>query len=264
MDLNLPLDFERLPEYRTLVARLKAEGQRLKSEKPIEAVATHIWLRLWVELGYLAQTTNRAGLLTEPGARLFEASLEPMFGDDCSPVKLLVEAGCLKEEISSFKSQGSSGEPPEGGTPNGYFCERFARLNAHLAGDFKKKESKGAAMSEVVRSAQRVAHEAQMQGMLLPPELFKQRDGRVMDSAQVNRCMVVIKTLDNCLKVKSRTQGEYSETVIMDALAAAEGHSQEELRELYAWLILHRDHPMVPKTAEQILGDFARIFGMKS
>src|SRR5579863_8720809 len=102
MTLNLPLDFERLPEFwqlkETLRAawweRVAAEGKTtdygttgLRDEESgnwhrddarnpqagtptlqpmdaeIEDMAALLWVRLWIVLGYLARATNRPGWL---------------------------------------------------------------------------------------------------------------------------------------------------------------------------------------------------------
>jgi hypothetical protein len=117
-ELHLPVDFERLPEFRQLcegLARVQTEGagnplpaegdnplldarargRARHSGRTIEAIASHLMLRLWVELSYQAQVTNKPGLLTPEGAALFANSVDALFGDDCDPVKLLVESWVL-------------------------------------------------------------------------------------------------------------------------------------------------------------------------
>jgi hypothetical protein len=254
MELNLTLDFERLPEYRLLCDALAS--RRNDKTAGIEMAATHIWMRLWVELGYQAQITNRAGWLSKNAAALFERSLEPMFGDDCRPMNLLVEAGCVTEEILR-----APGDPAGASAASGnYFCERFAKANAHLAGNFRSREERGAAASALERNKNKIAHEAQAQAMLLPTEIFKRRDGSAMAQGEVDRSMIMIKTLDNCLKAPGRSKKHYTEGLIADAGQAVSVHQNSELREFYVWLSLNREHPAVPKTAEQILAEFEKYF----
>lgn len=238
MNLNVPVDVERLPEFRMLCAEL----MQLPSPKPgvpVEPVAVYVWLRLWVELAYLAQTTNRPGWMNGSGRRLFEQSLG-LFGED-------VDVGALLERAGIWSR-----------CEDGWMCERFGKLNGHLAGDYKPRELKGAASSALERNKAHIAREAQQQAMLLGPELFKRRDGTVMTDAEVNRCMVVIKTLDNCLKAPARSKGGYTEGLIADAAEVAT-RPPEELREFYIWLSLRRDHPALPKTTEQVLARFEEL-----
>jgi len=251
MELRIPVDFERLPEFRLLCRELRARQSEKQSEgqsdQAVERVAVFIWMRLWVELAYLAQTTNEPGMLTVAGFKLFESTLEPLFGEGCEVAKILCESAILRAD-------------PRG--TDCFYCERFARMNAHLAGNFKSREVRGAAGSALERNKHHIAREAHQQGMLLPPEMFKKGDGTQMESSEVNRCMVVIKTIDNCLQVRGRKQGEYTEGLIADAHGAAEGRTAEDLRKFYVWLAMNREHPLMPKTTEQVLREFERLWKM--
>jgi len=259
-ELYLPVDFERLPEFRQLSEALRAKAAKdPKTQIPkhpthISACAVFLWVRLWVELAYQAQVTNRPGVLTEEGAALFAASVDALFGDDCHPVELLVEARVMEEKNTQT--------PKHPNTQAEYFCERFARLNAHLAGNFVSKETRGANHSALVRSQQRIAHDALAQVMLLPPEIYQKRDGTKMSDTEINRCMVLIKTIDNCLKLPGRRQTQFTEGLICDASAIAESHSQDFLRTVYQWIMNHREHPALPKTTEQILAGFDGVIAM--
>jgi hypothetical protein len=143
-----------------------------------------------------------------------------------------------------------------------YFCERFARLNSHLAGNYTSREVKGANHSALVRSQQRIAQEALAQVMLLPPEIYKKRNGDTLTDTEINRCMVLIKTVDNCLKLPGRRQAQFTEGLICDASEVAESHSQDFLRSVYQWIMNHREHPALPKTTEQILAGFDGVIAM--
>jgi len=256
MEFKLSVDFERLHEFRQLCAELKAVLTNAPpcparwpsaadapppTAKSIEAVAVFMVARLYVELSYQAQTTNRAGFITVPGLGLLDESFQPLFGEDDLPGKLLVTAGWLKPEN------------------DGWFCERFAKLNANLAGNYTSREVKGAAASALERGKHQVAHQAAQQAMLLAPETFKRRDQTPILGADVQRLMVAIKTIDNALKLPGRTASSYTETLIADAAAVVESKTQEQLREFYVWLATNREHPRVPKTTEQILADFEQL-----
>ena len=225
------------------------------SGRAIDQAAVFIWMRLWVELAYLAQTTNRPGLMTSSGAGLFMASLEPMFGEGVDVMKLLTQAGCLKPNSQS---------PIADGQEEGWMCERFGRMNAHLAQNFVSREVKGAAASALERNKYRLAAEANQQADLLPREIFKKRSGETMTPQEVQRCMVLIKNVDHQLANRGRKPGEYTEGLIADASAASERYSPESLREFYIWMGTHREHPALPKTTEQVLAKFEEVFSMKS
>ena len=240
MELNIPVDFERLPEFRQLCSELSS---------PLvggDETAVFIWMRLWVELAYQAQVTNRPGLLNGNGGELLRKSLGIMTAD-IDIFKMLFQCGILK---------------PDG--DKGWFCDRFARMNAHLAQNYVSREAKGAAASALERNKNRIAQEANQQAMLLAPSLFKKSAGDTMTDSEIQRCMILIKTLDNCLKVNSRKRGEYTEGLMADAWAAVDKHTPEALREFFIWLSTNREHPAVPKTTEQVLAKFEECFAMKS
>jgi hypothetical protein len=250
MEINLPVDYERLPEFRMLCAELQGPcrtGQPSQTgPKAIEASATFVWMRLWVELAYLAQTTNRPGFMTAQGMGLFERSLDPMFGDDCSPATVLEKCGALKRDKEEW------------------YCDRFAKMNAHLAGNYQSKERRGAAASAVERNRQRIAAEAGHQAMLIGPENFRRRDGTPMESGEVQRAMVLIATVDRCLGLPGRTKGKFNETLITDAGEVVREFGAASLNKFYVWLQMHRGHPRLPTTTEQILGEFKTYAGMAS
>ena len=254
MNLNLPVDFERFPEFRLLIRGLKeravAKGTvavATLADKGVEGMAVFIVMRLFVELAYAAQSTNRPGLLTSRAERLLAESLEPLFGDDCQVAAMLKECGLV--------------------SPDGV-CEVFARSNEHLAGNFKSKELRGAVASALVRGRPALEREADRQvfmlvakSYLVPDENYKVAPGgvaklRELAENELRACMRLIKTLDNCLRINGRKTGECTEGLIADAWQAERTHTAEQLREFYIWLTMNRDHPGVPERTEQVLARF--------
>jgi len=253
LELVLPLDFERLAEFRLLCESLRS----LRTDATIHLIqreATFIYMRLFVELGYLAQVTNRPGYLTREGVTLFESSLEPSFGEDCSPTKILVGCRVLTPVA-------------DGGSPQGqFYCERFARLNAHLSGDYKSGVDRGAANSAVVRAQKQLAKESFQQAMLLPPEFYKRRDGSTMSDLESRQAILLIKNLDRCLKLPPRQTRQFTESLVMDAGEVVVRHGEDDgegdspLIRFYFWLRNNRENPAVPKTTEKILAEFEKFY----
>ena len=147
--LNLPLDFERLPEFWQLKETLRrawlgraARGvrqvcrrRRLRAaDAEIEDMAAVLWIRLWVVLGYLARATNRPGWLNAAGERQLNHACGRKFGEDCPPVGVLT-AGTVLRKVE-----------------DGYVCDLFATMNPQLAGNFLTKEERGNRRSLVGRS----------------------------------------------------------------------------------------------------------------
>lgn len=255
--LHRQVDFERLPEFRLLLealarrrcAKLNGDPPGVISsatEKIIEALAHFIINRLEVELAYLAQQTNKPGLLTKDGAMLFENSAAPLFADDCKVLDLLVDVGFLKTE-----SDGA------------FVCERFAKLNPHLAGNFKTPAQKGNRNSIFVRSTERqAAQQAAQQVLLLPTEIFKRADGSQMNEVESNKAVIGIATLDRCLGRRTRLKGEYTEGLVRDAAAVILKMEPEKLREFYIWIAENNGHAALPKTSEQIFAHFDNVFAL--
>lgn len=252
-ELHLPSDYERLRPFRRLVVLLQERRvTTLTSQTPndpsthnldevmCEMAASFLWNRLWCELALLARSTNRPGWLPQEDRRSYEKTVEPIFGDDCKPVELLVQCGLLLV------------------LPDGWICELFARLNPHTSGDYQTKEERGAHRSAVVRNAQNVAKEAQAQSYLLPPETFKKRDGSRMNDTEIQRAMNCIKSLDNSLKLSGRSAGQYTEGLMADAADVIERFTNEELTDVYVWVRMNRDHPASPRSTEAVLKEFDR------
>jgi len=241
LDLRIPLDFERLPEFRMLCDALGRAAKPPISRDQIENAATRMWMRLWVELGYLAQSTNQPGLLTPDGVSLFLSTVQALFGEDCKPMEMLELSKCV------------------GPHDEGFFCDRFAKWNPHLSGDYKKQEVRGSVNSAIVRQQNRLVTEAIQQGQLLPMEMFKKRNGEAMSTVEQKRALVLIKNVDNCLKRPSRRQMEFNEGLMADAGFAIEHHTEEDLLKFYFWLANSREQPCVPKSTEQVLSDFEEL-----
>lgn len=242
-DLRLPLDFERTHEFRLLVNELKTRANGSGTEKTFEASAVYIYLRLFVELAFLARTTNRPGYLTKSGKLLFESSLEPMFGADASPAEILKAAMIL--------------EVPQAGDEEDLYCPVFAQFNEHTAGNYTSKEVRGNRASQYERQKNRTAHEALQQALTLSPEIFRKREGGVMTEVEIQRAMVFIKTLDNALG-NQRSTKQYSESLVADAFTVSSKYAREAdvLKKMFMWIMNNRTNPALPKTTEQILSQF--------
>jgi hypothetical protein len=238
-ELKLPLDFERLPEFWQLKEALFGERLKVQDaqiERWCEATAMLLWLRLWVVLGYLARVTCRPGRLNEMGVRQVNCGLYWQL--PTSPVDMLVRGGLLRAD------------------GDGYFCELFGKTNEHLSGNFLTKEERGNRRSLPARSKNMIAAEAVHQGHLLPPEIFRTRDGQTMDPAAVNRSMILVLNLDRGLKRGQRSKSAYSEGLIADADFVARNTPPETLSKFYEWLAEHFDDPATPKSAEDVLRDW--------
>lgn len=245
MELHLPLDFQSLPEYRLFVADL---GQNQTVLQPLtETRAIALFIRLFVDLGHEAARTGRAGFISGPGLKLLKLALT----DDV--IASMRQAGLLT--------------PHE----DGFYCERFERHNSHLSPRHEKKEDVGARHSAIARNKRNIAAEASQQAMLLPPEIWKDRAGQPVPPSLIQRLLVFIRTLDNCLNIKNRHKTQYTEGLIADAAHAwqwiennlpastPEGSHDDSARQrFYFWINdrINESHPAVHRTTEQLLANW--------
>ena len=252
MELKLPLDFERLPEFWLLAERLRDERMMAvtvaspqpspaEAEREVMATAILLWVRLWVLLGYLARSTNRPGWLNESGARQLNAAF-PQFGDETSPVTIM-EGNLLRKAEDG-----------------GWQCDLFAGLNPHLAGNFVSGVKRGNLRSRLKAAQTEIAASAMQQGLLLPPEHLRKRDGTTMVRQEIDRAMILVMTLDRCLSLPRRKAGDFGEGLLADACAVAMAHDQKDLQQFYYWLAEHAGNAALPASAEEILKDWDRIW----
>ncbi len=264
--IHIPSDFERLPEYRMLCGALRAKAEIAKAESrnspcptAVEAVATHLWMRLWVELTYQARTSNRPGWLGD-GRRLFEESVGALFGDDCPPVKLLLEAKVLEE-----RSDGNNGTNGTHGT-NDLFCVAFADCNQDKAGNFVKGEKRGQMRSEFVRQEKEMVQNALAMAQLLPPDKYRKvlADGQYteMNSEEAKAAMLVIQRIDRALRLPVRNPGGYTQGLVADACAVGCKYGADQVKNICFWLLEARKNPITPKTSEQILSGWEEVMVM--
>ena len=242
-ELKLPLDFERLPEFwqlgEALRGRLRREVQM--SDQQFTGLSVQLWLRLWVVLGYLARSTNRAGWLNRMGEQQVNAAFD-QFGDDCQPVDVM--NGNLLRKVD-----------------DGYQCDLFLKINPPLAGDYVSKEKKGNVRSRLNAGKTVVAATAVTQGSLLPADSFRKRDGTEMDKRTAEAAMRIILTLDRQVSPGyKRHASTYTEGLIADAWHYAGELAADKLDDFYCWLAERREHPLTPKTAEDVLRDWERIY----
>ena len=250
-ELRVPLDVEQLAEMSQLRSLLRSHRQAAVATpvnpREIESAASFLFLRLFIVLGYLARSTNKPGRLTAAGALQFRESLEPLYGDNCDPVRLLEESRLLE---------------PTGGE---WHCPLFAKLNEHLAGDYRPKHMKGNDMRQVGIAIKEASVAATQQALMVLPEVLRRADGTTYDPQELDRLMLLIGTLDKIFKF-TRQRTQFTEPLLASAAAACvlcnytSRVVPEELRQFLGWLINHRDHPRVPSTTDQLLADFENLY----
>ena len=246
-ELRIPLDVEQLAEISQLVTALRPLSTPPRSTREIQASAIFLFFRLFIVLGYLARSTNKPGRLTSAGAFQLRESLEPLYGENCDPVKILTDCQLLIADGAEWH------------------CPLFAQLNEHLAGDYRPKHVKGNDMRQVSIAIKEAATAAPHQAQLLIPEACLKPDGTKFEPQELDRLMIVIGAIDKQFKF-ARLRTAFTSSLLNNAAAAAEKcgyRSQlvpEEFRQFLGWLHTHKTSPRVPQTTEQVLGDFPTLF----
>lgn len=238
-EIKFPIDYQRLPEFRMLATRLSGvlapAGGRWAEFADV--FADHIFARLWVDLGYAAQAGARLGVMSRDAAQLYTASIH--LPEVVDLMGLLVEARLLAAH------------------EEGYQCDRFAKLNPHLAADFVPREKKGGYRSGLSKQLPRIDREAAQQLQMLGGG-FRDRAGQPLSPTEEHQVIKMIRVLDNILQEdRVRRTSEYGEGIVADAADAVRRYKDEAvLRPFYFWLLDHRGQPGLPSTAEQVLTDF--------
>lgn len=253
LELRLSLDVERLPEFRQLVANLSARvnPQQVCTPKQVEAAATFLWLRLWIELGYLAQRTNKPGHLAKWGAEEYRRTVGGLFGDETDPLQILSEG---PPDITVLRAL-ENGE---------YFCELFAKTNAHLSGDHLEKHERGNINSAVSRRQERLTKEAVAQGSLFGDDFVNLANEKLVGK-EMQSAIVVVRNVDSALGLPVRHTKSYTQGLFHDALRALQ-KGEPGLIKFYGWLAANRHNSEVQErggiSAEKILASFEEFYAL--
>jgi len=244
MSLHIPLDFEQLPELCRLRRALSSRATGTTSNKQFEAVATFVFVRLFVSLGYLAKSTCQPGMIPPEDLLNFRATLEPLFGDDCDVIKILTDVGLLKRMDGSTE----------------LYCELFAKENPHLSGNYQPAHMKGNANSRLKAAENNIlSSQAEMDFASKP---FQKAEGGEMTDEEKKRSAYIIRMVDRCLKLSERKNSEFHAGVMASACSIDARYDRDtKIRPFCQWLNI-TSRPNIPKTTDVLLGRFDEIYLM--
>ncbi len=233
MDIRISRDFERSGEYRQL--------QRVYGDQ----VAAWLWMRLYVDLAHAVRSTKRLAWLSEELLVTLRESLGAEGAEGM--VAALKEVGLLVRDESG-----------------GWHCPKFAEDNPQLEPGHKSIQSAGGHSRAFVLAQKRLVEELPMQTLLLPNELFMRPETNPpeqMNPAEVRRVTMIIRSVDNALKLPQRATATYTPALIADAWRMHEAFTDAQIQEGCMVLVRHRDHPALPKQTEQVLPRFKELVG---
>lgn len=257
-DLRIPLDVEQRPEIwqlRNLLRDKQSRPQPLTKIELEQAVAFLVF-RLFILLGYQAQSTNKPGFLSKTGAAQYLESLDPLYADDTNPIELMMrtEPPFLKE------------------VEGGWMCELFAARNSHLAGNFRSPAEKGNLSSRLKAALDKFPEEVDRQAMLFGPEqaaaIFRNSNGEVLSEPDIKRVLFLVRALDRCLMQSSkveRLKASLTPGFVASCyriIATYAPNSMDELKPFMYWLNENHTHPSLPKTAEEIVEKFETYWSL--
>lgn len=260
--LHLPLDFAGRHEFRMLERKVGFH------------TALAAFLTLWRALGYAAES-HRPGFLNRDQAVLLEEDLERIGIESQVPCpKSQVEEAAGGAPAAATGAGALPSIPPERwlnrlepmlrSEGDGYFCPMFAAENQHLGSSHVPIQKLGGVTKGVNLQRRQLEKAVQQQSLLLDASLFRRpHDGEPMSAGEVNSAIMLVKLLDGYLGRRARLNSEFTQGLIADAYKVVRHHDEAIINRVCVWIRLQRqargDHPALPKTTEQLLGEFERF-----
>lgn len=234
MGVQIPIDFERISEFRKLERLCDGAGD-------YQALAAYV--RLYVELAYLAQSGNQLGRATRSDLEIYADGFGPKIIDH------LVQVGLLRRDTSS------------GGDGEVFWCDRFARDNRHLAPGSTNMHERGWLASKLARAQRKAEGESLQLALMIPKEYFM-KDGKEFPAETCNRIQLLIRSLDSVMLAPHRQEAAFTETLIHDAHKVVSSKSEHEITSALQRLVKFRKHPRVQSlTTEDLLQDWDNTVG---
>jgi hypothetical protein len=236
--MNLPRDFQSHPSFQNLVARIGNEP-----------MATHIFIGLWVQLDYQAELHGRAGGFLKDQAANFSRWLK---ADTDLPITALQSARLLVDD-------------PD---PDYWLCKWFRQENLELdanhreRGDYRKQFYSLVNPKKIILGTARLVEE-------LPPAIWEKGDGSRMTPSEMNRAVVLIRTVDQILKrPEPRDIDQYETGLIADAHRVTSELTDAKLEIILCGLAMrlygktrgrHMPDTVIPSQTEMLLKQFGDV-----
>jgi hypothetical protein len=237
MEVHFPIDFESRQNFRRLEGVLGPDA------------ALAVFTRLWIELAQLASARIKVGFMPQNAVGPFCATLPWLeAGRIVHALAPSVEAD-LPELCLLRQEEG------------GFFCPDFARDNKHCSPDHIPMHMLGVSKKNLNLDKRRAAKEAQTEALFVDTKLFVDERGQPLDAALINKIQMLVKLLDGYLQITRRPQ-DLTPGLIQDARQVWKHYEPEQVDRVCQWIYLHREHPSLPRTTEQVLRDFERLSGV--
>lgn len=228
--LHVPMDLESRAQFRLLE----------KSLGKAKALAAVYVLFRW--LGYEASAGVRPGQI--------ELVKVPLLQEDLQEVLSFVGAkeGWDALVAADFLEANEAG----------FYSKMFAAENEHLGADYVSMQRKGGLARSAKLQRQAAMTAATQQVRMVEQDLFIRvaaATGRELEPEQKNRCLMLVKVMDNVTQRRARLTSEFAEGLVTDAARVAERYSDEEIERVMQMLMVKRNEPNPPRT-EDILRNF--------
>lgn len=232
MNLTVPRDYDRYPEFRKLEAILE------KRFPSANIMANFLFLRLWTELAYQAAHCPLGCLPKDEFTFFYEALRITATGID-EPLLLEVfkASGMLKEKDAFL------------------FSLMFFTFNEELSREFRASQMKATDAIALKRRKERYQKGVSRDVAALPPEYFNEVDGQKIEAIEMNRIVVLIRCLDSIFSVVERDKKDFGVGVIHDACRMLRRLGPDKTEAILQRLLAKRKSSDLPRSTEQLLAN---------
>lgn len=230
MNLTIPRDYERYPEFRKLEAILE------KKFPSAHIMANFLFLKWWIELAYQAAHCP-LGCAPKEDFTFFYDKLAIASTGINEPLLLeIFQAAGLFREKDGY-----------------YFSLTFFTFNEELSREFRASQVKATDAIALKRRKDKFQKWAARDTAALPAEYFTEVDGQKIDEAEMNRMVVLIRCLDSIFSIVEREKKDFGVGAIHDACRMLRRFGPEKTEAILQRLLAKRKMPELPRSTEQFL-----------
>lgn len=227
----LPRGFRHAPPYRRLLTLVGDNDQR----------ATHLFITFWVDLAYQAEHYGKPGFFAHQEVESFTKA--------GGAIELLLESNMLK---------------PAG---DDYFCGWFAKVNREMDPDYIDRRIRNTVNRKYDEGRIRALKGSENLMNSLPEDAWLSDTGK-HSPQDMNRAVVLIRTLDTITDRDVRTLEQFSVELVKEALYVCSLHPASKLEFILKRIYANkhdvvgkqqRKPPVLSNITEKLLADFSTV-----
>jgi hypothetical protein len=229
MVISIPRDYQSYPVFRLLTAKMDGD----------EVWANHLFMRLWVELGYQCDLHEQPGMFDRGCIESFNHSVHRP------------DAFAILLEVNLLHSRDED-----------YYCLMFAKANQELNPDLLPDHQRRELLGRFSKKREVAASDAAHLIPRLPDEVWLTETGERMTLEQMKRCITFIKTTDSVQRMKARQKNEFTVGLVHDAYRIITRFTDVQLDVILKRLYFARARKLsthVPRNTGDLLRRFEEI-----